>query len=308
MEAQYLLSAFEIAELLCRVKLKFDLEKEPISPITIKINQCINVDKRTPQPDQLEIFLGDCTRNYSEKFSANKLSEGNKPGQNKHPRLLDDMRIAVKDGMPMIFTKDQLRSLLNYLQIDFKTNSPYSSIEPRYLTEKQISFEGECWSIYYAGHDVKLQPRLTQGILEFKSYGEVRLKFNISSQGYEGKYRTYGKDEFYLLMELRSIPDKRKDLHILVYCGPGKPEIMLGQFHNVEQNIKAGLLFLDPIEGDYDTLVPKHINYDDKMYNQINPLIRQYFSEQASKRLFSPVEIVTYARLERYLEINKSNR
>lgn len=295
----YLLSAFEVTELICWVITKRTSEGSG-EKLTLDALQQL----KTPKPSELNKLLEKCNPSYSEIFSQEKFTpEGEKKaGKGKFPLLLYHLALRARRGQPYILAESELSCLFGYLGINPDDYNPYMAIEPTRLSKKLIDFEGSCWAFYYPSQDTDMRPRLGCAILEFLPFG--RLRFKTVYQNYSGYYSAYGADEYYLQMHLKTIPNLKRRLNILVYCGDSKPEIMLGQYNNVEQKLSSGKSIMTPLAGEYDTLIAKHISQDTEDFNKVNEFIRQYLIDPDNKQLITYTEMIHLSAFEKYVKSN----
>lgn len=211
---------------------------------------------------------------------------------------------------PIVITKNEYDRFIEYL-------SPLEGVpiqkletvwEPKYKT---TLLRGRWW--FYCYDNIDQSPGITRSVLYLNAFSKAALDslktITGAKQRYTGSYHMYGDQATYMMLMMRIDELKANDLHALFYMGSERPELALGQYHNVEISIYSGTAIIEPALK-RGPLVAKFFPFREKNNhsNEINDHIWAYFEKKRLNTLRVPAGIVNEKKLEIWLDNKKANR
>jgi len=180
------------------------------------------------------------------------------------------------------------------------------------ISDKINVFKDSVW-IYYYYDEFNGISGISTGILSIDSQQVVHIKDMLHERGrpvfYTGRVKLAG-DNSLLLFELQTRQTRERDLHILVHIGNSgsKPEIALGQYHNLDDNltIVSGTIVLADTKKDFDAFLPTFFEKGTAKYHGLKKQVKKYLSEKSGNRIKVPHNIYSYTKLGKWIDDKNS--
>jgi hypothetical protein len=223
--------------------------------------------------------------------------------------LIYELGRSARTKYPFMISNKDLQALLLYLgNADYKPYSIDTGASTGVPLRRESMFADTKWVLYHRDEQdsdkigkVKTQPSILKATLQFDLFNRVTILSPSTKlpkpEKYIGRYEIYN-DQF-LLMQLvtKATNSKRLRIEIMIGRNDNEGDLLVGQFHNLDDSIYSGTLLLER-EPENVCTVPILVPFSKKGdTDEIPDYVWKYFRNKRMNQLRSPKQVYHSARL-----------